>query len=154
MMQFVLAYRPDANDNSQDHLRYFFGVAAFPRIVVVSMISYLLAQLLDTQLYRMIRRATGPHRLLWLRSNVSTWVSQAFDTVFFTTAALVGTFVHTWEHWLGAVLFAYVIKIAVAAVDTGFLYLTTWGPLIPARSQRLGGRWGRGDVGRVERFPW
>jgi hypothetical protein len=74
--------------------------------------------------------------------------------MFFTTAALVGTFVHTWEHWLGAVLFAYLIKIAVAAVDTGFLYLTTWGPLIPARSQRLGGRWVRGDVGRVDRFPW
>ncbi len=147
MMQFVLAYKPDANDTSQPHLLYFFNVRAFPRIVIVSMISYLLAQLLDTQLYRMIRRATGRDRLLWLRSNASTWISQAFDTVFFTTAALVGTFIHTWQHWLGAVVFAYIIKITVAAVDTSFLYLTTWGPLIPAKSHRLEGVTDRWDMG-------
>lgn len=147
MMQFVLAYKPDVNDESQPHLLFFFNVQAFPRIVIVSMISYLLAQLLDSQLYRMIRRATGRDRLLWLRSNASTWVSQAFDTVFFTTAALVGTFIHTWEHWVGAVVFAYIIKIAVAAVDTSFLYLTTWGPLIPAGSRRLDAARDRRDAG-------
>jgi len=136
MMQFALAYIPNEHDQAQEHLIFFFRGEAYGRIVVVSMISYLLAQLLDTQLYQIIRRASGRDRLLWLRSNASTWVSQAFDTVFFTTAALVGTFIHTWKHWLGAVVFTYIVKILVAAVDTGFLYLTTWGPLIPANSQR------------------
>lgn len=136
MMQFVLWYRPNEHDVSQESMRLFFRGDHYARIVVVSMVSYALAQLLDTHLYHGLRRLTGPNRLLWLRSNASTWVSQAFDTVFFTTAALVGTFIDTWEQWIGAVLFAYIIKIAVAAADTGFLYLTTWRPFLPAGSQR------------------
>jgi hypothetical protein len=124
LMHFVLWYAPNAYDDSQSHLSYFFDVGKYPRIVAASMLSYLLAQLLDVRLYDWIRRKTGPHRLLWLRSNASTWISQAFDTVFFTTAALTGTIIHSWQEWSGAVLFAYLIKILVAAADTPFLYLT------------------------------
>ena len=136
MMQFVLAYRPNEYDTAQANLEYFFDVAVYPRIVVVSMISYLLAQLIDVQVYQLIRRWTGSERLLWLRSNASTWISQAFDTVFFTTAALVGTVIKSWPEWIGAVVFAYIIKIVAAAVHTGFLYLTCWAPLRPAGSTR------------------
>jgi len=139
MMQFVLAYEPNLYDDSQRHLSYFFSVGAFPRIVVASMLSYLLAQLLDVRLYHLIRGRTGAGRLLWLRSNASTWVSQAFDTVFFTTAGLTGFggVIGSWPEWYGAVLFAYLIKILVAALDTPFLYLTTWRPLVPTGSHRL-----------------
>ena len=136
MMQFVLAYRPNEHDTAQSSLNYFFNVAVYPRIVVVSMISYLLAQLIDVQVYQLVRRWTGSQRLLWLRSNASTWISQAFDTVFFTTAALTGTVIKSWPEWIGAVVFAYIIKILAAAVHTGFLYLTCWAPLRPAGSTR------------------
>ncbi len=136
MTQFVLWYAPNDFDDSQPHLSYFFNIRAYPRIVVVSMVSYLLAQLIDVGLYALIRRRTGTGQLLWLRSNASTWVSQAFDTVFFTTAALWGTFIHTWDQLWQAILFAYIIKIAVAAADTPFLYLTTWAPFAPRDSQR------------------
>jgi len=138
--QFLLWYRPNSYDEAQPHLRYFFDVTAYPRIVGASMLSYLLAQLLDTQLYHLIRVKTGTGRLLWLRSNASTWVSQAFDTVLFTTAGLTGLGgpIRTLEQWIGAVVFAYLLKIAVAAADTSFLYLTTWRPLCPAGSCRRG----------------
>jgi uncharacterized integral membrane protein (TIGR00697 family) len=136
MMQFVLWYRPNDHDFAQESMILFFRGEHYGRIVAVSMVSYALSQLLDTQVYHAIRRMTGPKRLLWLRSNGSTWIAQAFDTTFFTTAALVGTFINTWSHWVGAVVFAFVIKIAVAAADTGFLYLTTWAPFVPAGSQR------------------
>lgn len=45
-----------------------------------SLISYLTSQLVDIQLYALIKRWTGP-RFLWLRNNGSTWVSQIVDTV-------------------------------------------------------------------------
>jgi uncharacterized integral membrane protein (TIGR00697 family) len=136
MMSFVLWYAPNRYDDSAAHLSYFFGISAYPRIVAASMLSYLLAQLLDVSLYHLVRRWTGSGRLLWLRSNASTWVSQAFDTVFFTTVGLTGTVIQSWAEWRDAVLFAYLIKIAVAALDTPFLYLTTWRPLRPPESQR------------------
>ncbi|HVP09645.1 MAG TPA: queuosine precursor transporter [Phycisphaerae bacterium] len=138
LMQFELFYRPNSYDDSQSHFDYFFSVAAYPRIVVASMVSYLLSQLLDTQLYDLIRRRTGVRRLLWLRSNASTWISQAFDTVFFTTAALTGphSTISSWPEWRDAVILAYIMKIAVAVLDTPFLYLTTWGRLIPPGSTR------------------
>ncbi|MBP7933065.1 MAG: queuosine precursor transporter [Phycisphaerae bacterium] len=135
IMHFDLWYAPNADDTAQTHLEYFFNVWAFPRIMIVSMISYLLSQLLDVQLYHLIRRRTGL-KLMWLRSNGSTWISQAFDTVFFTTAALVGTTINTWPDWAGAVVFAYLVKILTAALNTPFLYLTTWRPLVPIGSQR------------------
>lgn len=136
MMQFVLAYKPNEFDTGDPHIAFLFNARAYPRIVAASMVSYLLAQLLDTQIYHFIRRRTGENRLLWLRSNASTWVSQAFDTVFFTTAALVGTVIQSWNEWFGAVVFAYLIKIGVAAAQTGFLYLTTWAPFRPNGSCR------------------
>lgn len=147
IMQFDLLYRPNADDTAQTHLDYFFNVWAFPRIMIVSMISYLLSQLLDVQLYHLIRRRTGL-RFMWLRSNGSTWISQAFDTVFFTTAALVGTSITTWQHWADAVLFAYLIKILTAALNTPFLYLTTWRPLVPVGSRRL-----EPSIGQPESLP-
>ena len=135
IVQFDLWYAPSADDTAQAHLEYFFNVRAFPRIMIVSMVSYLLSQLLDVQLYHFIRTRTGL-RFMWFRSNGSTWISQAFDTVFFTTAALVGSTINTWRDWAGAVVFAYLVKILTAALNTPFLYLTTWGPLVPVGSQR------------------
>lgn len=145
IMQFDLWYAPNASDSAQTHLEFFFNLRAFPRIMIVSMISYLLSQLLDVQLYHLIRRRTGL-KLMWLRCNGSTWISQAFDTVFFTTVALVGTSIHTWPDWTGAVVFAYVVKILTAALNTPFLYLTTWGPLVPTGSRRLDPALARGET--------
>jgi uncharacterized integral membrane protein (TIGR00697 family) len=141
LMQFVLAYRPNREDAAHPHLHFLFNVTAYPRIVAASMVSYLLSQMLDTYLYQAIRHRTGSDKLLWWRSNASAWVSQAFDTLFFTTAGLTGpaawgSVISTPHEWLGAVAFAYIIKILVAALDTPFLYLSTWKPFIPAGSTR------------------
>jgi uncharacterized integral membrane protein (TIGR00697 family) len=139
MMQFVLRYAPNAFDQAQPALARLFDVRAYPRVVVASMLSYLLAQLLDVQLYQWVRAKTGAGRLLWLRSNLSTWIAQAFDTVFFTTLGLTvlpvplldGGPIGAFDVWWQAVCFAYIIKIGLAAVDTGFLYLTTWRAFCP-----------------------
>jgi hypothetical protein len=136
LMQFVLWYVPNSYDEAQAHLLYFFNFGGYGRIVAASMVSYLLSQLLDTQLYHLFRTWTGTKRQLWLRCNASTWISQAFDTVFFTTAALTGSVIQSWAEWYQAVLFAFIIKVVVAALNTPFLYLTTMPGLVPPRSRR------------------
>jgi uncharacterized integral membrane protein (TIGR00697 family) len=141
LMSFELWYAPNPAggiepDSAQPHMAYFFGFSSYARIVTASMISYLLSQLLDTQIYHLIRARTGTRRLLWLRSNASTWISQAFDTVFFTTVGLTGAYINNWNAWWQAVLFAYILKAGCAVLDTPFLYLTTWPALLPAGSQR------------------
>ena len=136
LMLFMITYQPNEYDKAQKHLVYFFDVRMFGRIAAVSMISYLLAQILDTQIYAGLRKLTGSDKMLWFRSNASTWVSQAFDTLFFTTAALVGNIITTWDAWLGAVIFAYLIKIFCAAIQTVFLYATTTTLLTPKGSRR------------------
>lgn len=136
MTAFELWYTPLPADSAMPHLRFFFDVSRYPRIVGASMLSYLLAQTIDVALYDRLRRALGANRLIWVRNNVSTLVSQAFDTVFFTTVGLAGTVVKTWDEWIGAVVFAYIVKVVAALLDTPFLYLTTWGRLMPPGSRR------------------
>lgn len=49
-------------------------------IVLASLTAFVAAQILDVQLYAWIRSLTG-ERLLWLRNNGSTLISQLVDTV-------------------------------------------------------------------------
>jgi uncharacterized integral membrane protein (TIGR00697 family) len=70
--------------------------------------------------FHAIRQRTGG-RLLWLRNNASTVVSQLLDSAIFCTIAFWGLFPVNvfWEIMLST----YVIKVAVAALDTPFIYL-------------------------------
>ena len=72
---------------------------------------------MDVWLYHRIHRLTGD-RWLWLRNNGSTWASQALDTCVFYTIAFWGVFP------IGEpILFTWLLKIIVAALDTPFLYM-------------------------------
>ncbi|GJM25733.1 MAG: hypothetical protein DHS20C16_21480 [Phycisphaerae bacterium] len=133
MMQFVLRYKPIEGDPAQEPMMFFFNATAYPRIVGASMASYLLSQLLDVQIYQALHIRTGEKKL-WLRTNASTWLAQAFDTTFFTFAGLWGTVITTWPEFRDAVIFAYIIKIAVALLATPFLYLTKYGLMRPKDS--------------------
>ncbi|MCA9249927.1 MAG: queuosine precursor transporter [Phycisphaerales bacterium] len=138
MMQFVLHYAPADGDPAQEPMMFFFNATAYPRIVCASMASYLLSQLLDVQIYQALHNRTGEKKL-WLRTNASTWLAQAFDTTFFTFAGLWGTVITTWPEFRDAVLFAYIIKIAVALLDTPFLYLTKTAPMRPRQKPTVQG---------------
>jgi len=89
------------------------------RIVVGSLIAYLISNTLDTYTYDWIRKKFPKH--LWLRNNGSTWTSQLVDTLLFCTIALLGLMPIT--AWLQIVLSTYLLKLFIAAVDTPFLYM-------------------------------
>jgi len=91
-----------------------------PRIVLASMIAYLVSQHHDVFAFHFWREKTKA-RFLWLRNNASTMVSQALDTGLFITIAFWGT-VPT-AVLVNMLLTQYVIKLGIAALDTPFCYL-------------------------------
>ncbi len=91
-----------------------------PRIVLASMIAYLISQHHDVFAFHFWRRKTKG-RFLWLRNNASTMVSQILDTGIFITIAFWGT-VPTGV-LVNMLLHQYIIKLAIAALDTPFCYL-------------------------------
>ena len=91
-----------------------------PRIVLASMVAYLISQHHDIFAFHFWRQKTKA-RFLWLRNNASTMVSQALDTGLFIPIAFWG--IVPTETLVNMLLTQYVIKLAIAACDTPFCYL-------------------------------
>lgn len=89
-----------------------------PRIVLASIVAYLVSQHLDVLQFHLWRKKTGG-KYLWLRNNASTVVSQAVDTSLFITIAFYGSFPIFF-----LIVGQYVIKLLIALLDTPFMYLS------------------------------
>jgi len=92
-----------------------------PRIVLASLIAYLVSQFHDIWAFHKWKTITkGKH--LWIRNNASTMVSQFIDSVIFVTIAFAGVMPVQ-----PLVLGQWVFKLIIAAIDTPFVYgLVNW----------------------------
>lgn len=92
------------------------ALALVPRIVIGSLLAYIVAQHLDVWLFHFWKKLTkGRH--LWFRNNASTVVSQFVDSIIFATVAFYGVFP------LGPlILGGWAVKTAIALIDTPFMY--------------------------------
>ena len=95
------------------------------RLITASMVAYLLAQLVDVQLFHFWRNLTkGKH--LWLRNNASTIGSQLLDT----TAVILILFWDSPEvsggDIAGMIGDGWLFKMLCAFVDTPLAYLAVW----------------------------
>ncbi|MEM7099221.1 MAG: queuosine precursor transporter [Pseudomonadota bacterium] len=97
--------------------------------VAASMMAYLVAQFCDVRLFHFWKKLTGGKHL-WLRNNASTMVSQIVDTTavilithFYAQALPVNPDEDIWPQLLVFIASGYVFKLAVAALDTGPIYL-------------------------------
>lgn len=88
------------------------------RIVFASLVAYLISQYHDIWAFLFWKKITG-ERYLWLRNNLSTGASQLLDTLIFITLAFFGTGAPLLEMIIGQ----YVIKLAIAVLDTPLIYL-------------------------------
>ncbi|HPF15655.1 MAG: queuosine precursor transporter [Planctomycetes bacterium] len=91
-------------------------------LLFASMLAYLVAQLFDVRLYHFWWKFTGG-RHMWLRNNGSTIISQLVDTIIVN-----GIFLHFGLGIPGAtivqiILAVYLCKVALALIDTPFMYL-------------------------------
>lgn len=87
------------------------------RIMVASLLAYLLSQYHDVWVFHAMSRATSG-RHLWLRNTLSTALSQLIDSAVFITIAFYGVMPVLpliWGQW--------VVKLAFAAIDTPIVYL-------------------------------
>jgi len=94
-----------------------------PRLVLGSMVAYLVSQFLDLFLFHTIKqRTTG---LFW-RNNMSTIISQFVDTTVFAYIAFLGVapFDTTGKLWT-FIITTWIFKIIVALFDFPFIYAST-----------------------------
>lgn len=95
------------------------ALGSVPRIVLASMLAYLVAQNHDVFAFHFWRRKTNG-RHLWFRNNASTAVSQLLDTALFTLIAFWG--VLPVDIVLMIFVVEYIAKIAISVADTPLVY--------------------------------
>ena len=94
------------------------------RIILSSMLAYLVAQFVDVRVYHFWKKLTkGKH--LWLRNNASTILSQLLDTSLVIFVLFVGSM--TTGEMVGLIKDGWLFKVIFAAVDTLFIYLIVFG---------------------------
>ena len=103
-----------------DQQSYDQILGAVPRIVIASMVAYLVSQNHDVLAFEMWKKVTGG-KFLWFRNNASTVVSQGIDTTIFILIAFVG--IYSFDDILNMIWITYLIKIVVAIIDTPLVYI-------------------------------
>jgi uncharacterized integral membrane protein (TIGR00697 family) len=89
------------------------------RVILASMIAYLVAQFIDVRIFHAIKKKTkGKH--LWLRNNTSTIFSQLIDTILVTTVLFFG--VESFAFIGDLVKDGWLFKVLFAAADTILIY--------------------------------
>lgn len=119
IMQLALVFNPSESDISQSSLETIFGF--LPRVALGSLAAYLVSQFFDVFMFAKIKEKWPSDKLLFLRNNGSTLISQLIDTAIFVPIAFLGVF--DMNVFWGIFLSTYLIKALVALLDTPFLYL-------------------------------
>ena len=101
-------------------------LGAAPRIVGASLIAYLVASLVDAEIFAWWRTRVGGYR--WARVLVSNAVSTAVDSVVFVTLAFAGVL-----PVLPLVVGQYVVKMVVTVLSLPLIYGIRTGTIVVAR---------------------
>lgn len=122
--QSWLLYTPNSSDFAFPSICTIFSNT--PRLMLASIIVYVIVQLFDVWLYHkwwsFTKKKFGDsERFLWLRNNGSTIVSQFLNTFLYTFGAFLG--VYSISTLISIVISSYVIFIVTSLTDTPFVYL-------------------------------
>lgn len=93
------------------------------RVIGASMTAYLMAQLVDVQLYEFWKKITKG-KLLWLRNNGSTIFSQLVDTTLVVFVLFVG--IKTADEIGAMILDGWLFKVICALIDTPIIYVSVF----------------------------
>ncbi len=131
--QLTAAFTPNDYDTTAAGFAQLFSPTM--RIVVASLVSYLIVQNFDVWLFAKLKERTKGKKL-WLRNNLSTITSQLIDSIFFTAAGLLTIpALNAYPAFVGfvpgeifwqVVGFTIIIKVAVAILDTPVVYASYW----------------------------
>jgi uncharacterized integral membrane protein (TIGR00697 family) len=104
--------------NIQDSFSAIFGNSM--RIIVGSLVAFLVSQVVDVTVFHWIKKRTG-NKWLWLRATGSTLVSQLVDSYIVLFIAFSSYF--SWQTILAIGMMNYFYKFTVAIVLTPLIYL-------------------------------
>lgn len=93
------------------------------RVILASMVAYLFAQLIDVRLFHFWKRLTKG-KMLWLRNNASTILSQLVDTSLVVFVLFIGrlSFATMGDY----ILDGWFFKVICALADTLLIYFFVW----------------------------
>ena len=117
----VLAIAMPAAPFWQGQAAFSAVLGATNRIIFASLVAYLLSQSLDVLIFHRLKELSRDKHL-WLRNNLSTFVSQTLDTVVFIVIAFAGT----GQPLMQLILGQLVVKYAIALLDTPVVYALVW----------------------------
>ncbi len=104
-------------ENIQTSFNAIFGQNM--RIIVGSIVAFLVSQIVDVTIFHKIKRATGDKHL-WLRATGSTLVSQIVDSYVVLFIAFGG--IYSWQLILAIGIMNYLYKFTMALVLTPVIY--------------------------------
>ena len=121
MMALCIALPANATWNLQESYVQIFSSSM--RMTIASLISFYIAQHIDVFTFSLIKKMTH-NKHLWIRNNVSTMISQLFDTTIFMFIA----FFHITPQYTAAFIISLIIpywafKVLFALIDTPLCYL-------------------------------
>lgn len=99
-----------------------FGKSA--RIAAASLTAFTIAGFLDVYIFSRLRERMGKHAL-WLRNNVSNFVSQLFDTsifIFLAFYAFERPFDNNFVFLIGLIIPYWLLKCFMSVIETPFVY--------------------------------
>jgi uncharacterized integral membrane protein (TIGR00697 family) len=102
-------------DNMQTSFNAIFGQGM--RIIIGSIVAFLVSQLVDVYIFHKIKRITGDKKI-WLRATGSTLVSQLVDSYIVLFIAFSGVFGWTWQTILAVGIVNYIYKFTMAILLT------------------------------------
>jgi len=122
---FLPTDQPNTAELAQRIQTSFENILNFtPRFIFGSLLAYVLSQRFDVWLFHAIKKKTNG-RWLWLRNNLSTMTSQLVDTLIYSLVVWWGVVDLETALQLGVVKYGF--KVAIAAIDTPFVYWArTW----------------------------
>ncbi len=88
------------------------------RIALASVFTFMITQTLDVHIFHYFKQKI--EKMWWIRNNVSTLISQFFDTTLFFFLAF--SFVMPFEQIIKLIIGDYTVKIVMALLDTPFFY--------------------------------
>lgn len=110
---WVGSHTQDNIPNMQDAFNGIFGQGM--RIIIGSLVAFLVSQFVDVYVFHKIKKATGDKRI-WLRATGSTLVSQLVDSYIVLFIAFAGVF--SWQQILAIGVVNYLYKASMAIILT------------------------------------
>lgn len=121
--QMWMLFTPSASDLAMPAIKQIFSTT--PRLMLASILGYAVSQRLDVWLYhawwRLTAKGGDSRRMLWLRNNGSTLISQLINTVLFTSVAFLG--MYDTQTFISIMISSYVIYIFTSLLDTPVVYI-------------------------------